>query len=228
MGVAVMRRRKSAPDPRAKRRHETDLQWRVRLARMDQLNWDKTETLITPETAQHGDYHDDTVMHVETGTRAETKRNRMQRPLEIMFDQGKITKEQLVAAHEITWIYEAIELVKVRSANLEARIDNSGADRDALVEGLGRIRLERVYTKWRVTLPMPKRLILDMLLSNGPLVATARVYNIPWRKARGWLIDSLDRWHDIKRREWKNVDEGDVNSIYAKLGCGRLSVPLDG
>ncbi len=60
----------------AKRPQESHWQWRSRLIREAQQERDRTEPLITSETARHGGYVDETVMHVETGTRVETKRRK--------------------------------------------------------------------------------------------------------------------------------------------------------
>lgn len=59
----------------AKRRDETDLQWRSRLARIRQEERDKAEPIITPEAERHG-YVRGTVMHIETVTRAISYRKR--------------------------------------------------------------------------------------------------------------------------------------------------------
>ena len=147
-----------------------------------------------------------------------------QSPIDRMYEIGRITIEQQAAANEIAMVVEMIERdVGVSGASLEARVDNSGGARDVLIESMGRVRLEACYSKWRDQLPMPKRLVLDMVLSNRPLVATARVYGIPYRKARKWLIGSLDRWIDFKERVWKDVDVDEINRIYQRLGHG---VPL--
>ncbi|MFX8813237.1 hypothetical protein ABTM61_20120, partial [Acinetobacter baumannii] len=80
---------------------------------------------------------------------------------------------------------EAIErAVSVKCASMEARVDHAGSARDILVERLAAVRREQTYSRWRQTLPSPKRLVLDMVLTPRSLVATARVHNVPWRRAR--------------------------------------------
>lgn len=152
--------------------------------------------------------------------------NRRQSPIDRMYESGQITIEQQAAATEIAVVAEAIErMAGVRGASLEARVDNEGASRDVLLETLSRIRLEATYTAWRNQLPMPRRMYLDMILTNRSLVATARVYGAPWRPTRARLLRALDRWHDLKEITWRTVDEGDVQRIYAKLGEGILLPP---
>ena len=153
--------------------------------------------------------------------------NSRQSPIDRMYESGQITIEQQNAATEISIVAEAIERdVNVRGASLEARVDNSGAGRDVLVETLGRVRLELTYSYWRQHLPMPRRMILDMVLTNRPLVATARAYGVPWRKARKWLIAALDRWIDFKERIWTRVDVEEVERAYRMLGAGILLPPM--
>lgn len=149
--------------------------------------------------------------------------NRRQSPIGRLYESGAIDDDQHNAAEEIATVAEMIErAVSVRGASLEARVDNSGAGKDKLVEHLVRVRLEVTYSAWRLRLPMPRRMVLDMLLTNQPLTATARAYKVPWRKARKVLIDAIDRWIDIKERVWSSVEPDDVESVYRKLGGGTL------
>lgn len=139
-----------------------------------------------------------------------------------MYETGQITIEQQSAWNEIITIYEAIASnVDVRSAAIKARVDGEGTH-DELIEGLARIRLERVYSEWRERLPVPRQMVLDMILSPRSLVATGRVFNVPWRKARARLIHALDDWSQLKEKTWRMIDEKDVTDIYARIGCGRL------
>lgn len=151
---------------------------------------------------------------------------RIQTPLSRMYERGELSDDQWRASTEIAAVAEMIELdVCVRGASLEARVDNAGASRDHLIESLGRVRLERTYTRWRNQLPMPRRMYLDMILSNRSLVATARVYGQPWRKARQRMLTALNAWDSIKEVVWKDTDAEDVAAIYAKLGCGAILPP---
>ena len=210
-------------DIREKRPHETHFEWRSRITALDQLERDRSEPLISPETERHGRYSEEFVTHVETNTKALTVRNRMTSGIARMFADGGIDDVQFASAIEIAYIAEAIERnVSVRCASLESRVDGSGSARNALLERMAQVRREKAYGEWHQTLPMPKRLVLDMILTTQPLVATARAYRVPWRKARGHLIDALDRWIDIRERVWRRIDEHEVLARYARLGDGEL------
>lgn len=55
-------RNRAKVDPLAKRAHETDLQWRSRIAREKQEARKAGQPLVTPEAARHGDYVDTLVL----------------------------------------------------------------------------------------------------------------------------------------------------------------------
>ena len=140
---------------------------------------------------------------------------------------GKVTIDELAAAQEIIDIAEMIERgVSVRSASLEARVDGSGSGRDVLVEGLGRIRAEVAYTAWRQHIPMPRAMILDMIVRDKPYVAAARAYNLNYRTARKRLISSLRLWMELKDAAYRDVTDDAVQAVYARLGEGALAHPL--
>ncbi|WP_260928201.1 hypothetical protein [Novosphingobium sp. 9] len=186
----------------------------------------KTETQQfdpTPEQRQHAPYHRDEILHVETFTRAIVHRVRHVSSFRAMRDKEQISDDQYQAALEIAFVAEMIERnVSVRGASLEARVDHSGSARNALVERLGLIRAEKAYTDWRQTLPMPKRMVIDMVIEDVSLVSIARRYRVGWIKARKCLLAALDRWENIRAKTWKDVDERDVLWRYARLGDGEL------
>ena len=151
---------------------------------------------------------------------------RRQSPLARMYDRGEISDDQFQAYREIERISEVIKRgVDVRSASIEARVDNGRGDRDVLVESLALIRLERAFTVWRDKLPMPRQMILDVIETNRALAATARVYRKDEKTIRKWVKRALDSWADDKAAAWKNIDAEDVRDIYARLGCGDLLPP---
>lgn len=162
--------------------------------------------------------------HVDTNTKAQTKRRRRHgSSLSTMRDKGQLSEEQYQAACEIAFAAEMIERsVSVRCASLEARVDSSGSARDALIEKLGAVRFEMAYSQWRSRLPMPRRMVVDMVIESSSLVSIARVYNTPWRRAREMLLRSLDHWPAVKERIWRDVEERDVLWRYARIGCGEL------
>lgn len=214
-----MARGRTAPTDHERRLpHETMGQWRARLAIDRQMARKAGEPLIPAEAEHHGDYAEEFITHVETNTKAWTKRNRTSSALAIMHERGAITPAQFFAAAQIAMTAELIErAVCVKCASLEARVDQSGSARDHSIERLGIVRREQTYTRWRLTLPSPKRLVIDMVVSERPLVATARVYRVPWRKARMLLVDALDRWIEIERRVARDLDQDDLDRANRRL-----------
>jgi hypothetical protein len=211
-----------------KRRGETHEEWR---ARLDNLLAGRPfgESLLPAEAERHGDYVERFVTHVETNTKAQTKRNNLVTPLDRMFEDGQLTAEQHQAVGEIQLICESIQRsAGMRGASFKARVDNEGAGRDALIESLGRVRLEVLYSKWRKQLPMPRQMYLDIIVTGHALKASSRSHNHPWRKTRKRMIDALDRWNALRERTWSNVDRDDVEVVYRKLGCGVLTRPREG
>ena len=205
-------------DPDRRLSHETTAQWKLRLAIDRQMARNAGEPLIPLEAEAQADYGDGFIVHVETNTKAWTKRNRTTSPIATMHERGQLTAMQFAAAGQIAFTAEAIErAVSVKCASMEARVDHSGSGRDVLVERLAAVRREQTYTLWRRTLPTPKRLVLDMVLTPRSLVATARVYNVPWRRARMFLLDALDRWSDIEERVWRDIDIDYLNAAIARL-----------
>ena len=159
----------------------------------------------------------------ETHERASKVR---QSPIHRMHALGKITNDQLLAAQEIAGVVEMIERgVSVKSASLEARVDCSNSARDGLIESLGRIRLEVTYRAWRQAIPMPRRMIIDILTSTASYVRIAAKHGLAWRTARRRLVTALDMWLDYRELVRDTIDERDVAARYARLGEGVLLPP---
>lgn len=186
-------------DERRKRPGETHAQWQARIENFDLMNQVIDGPLVTPEAQTHGEYRLDFVMHIETYTLAYTQRNHRFGPFDDLLDRGTIDKDQYEAAMQIQMVSERIgRSVSVRGASLEARVDNSrGSSSLFLAERLIDVQLEIAFTRWRQRLPVPRSMILDMILMSGPLFRKARSYGIGWPKARKWLIRSLDNWIEI-------------------------------
>lgn len=214
---------KQTTDLRSKRRFETHFEHQNRLAEMTDFEREYGEPIVPAEWQQHGDFDDTFITHVETNTMAKTKRRRSANGLARLHENGHIDADQLAAAVEIAEVAEMIQrMVSVRGASLEARVDNSGSAKPMLEEYLARIRAERTYALWRQRLPRPKRMILDMLLVDRDLFATARVYRMGWPRARRLLIDALDRWNNLRDKIGDEIGEREAEAAYARLGEGRL------
>lgn len=149
-----------------------------------------------------------------------------QSALSRMHALGKISADDWAAAQEIAAVVEGIERqVGVRSASLEARVDHSGSGRDALVESLGRVRKEVAYRAWRMAIPHPKRMVLDMIVEDKGYVAVARRYRMHWRTARKILISALRMWPTFHEIATRDVDREDLRALYRRLGEGYVLPP---
>ncbi|NML88741.1 hypothetical protein HHL26_06625 [Sphingobium sp. TB-6] len=108
---------------------------------------------------------------------------------------GTIDKDQLEWAAQIANVYRSLEAdVAVKVASLEARVDQSrGGGRAA--EGVLRVRMHLAYGYWRDLLPMPKQMVLDMIVGDAVgFTVAARRYRVHNRRARRELIAAIDRW----------------------------------
>ena len=202
-----------------KERSETAEQRRVRNLLAD----DRAEHLIPPEALAQGDFADVTVV-ADDQSQATVKRNRITNPMLALYERGSITEEQFEASVEIARVAEIIaQAVGMRSASLEARVDNSGSAKDLLIEHIGRVRLEATYSKWRDRLPMPKRLVIDMVVEQRPIFATARRYRVGHPRARIWLVRALDRWIELREKLQVEIDEQEVAAAHYRAGGGVLA-----
>ncbi len=209
-------------DERAKKRGETNAEWQARIEQYDLINQVIDGPLVTPEAEQHGDYRSQFVMHIESYTLAYTRKNHEFSPFDDLLDRGTITKEQYEAAMQIQMVAERIgRAASVRSASLEARVDNSRGG-DLLVERLVNVQFEVAYSRWRQFLPVPKSMILDMILMSGPLKNKARSYGMGWPKARKRLLDALDSWIRKRDEAVSKIDENDLKSAHFRVGGGLI------
>lgn len=169
------------------------------------------------EQRNHAVYHEDDIIHVETFTRATVHRIRQQSSMRKLLDDGQITAGQYYAAQSIAHVAEMIQRnVSVQCASLEARVDCAGSGRDILVERLGMVRMEAVYTKWRTSIAMPRRMVVDMVLEDRSLFTTARVHGVGWPRAKRLLGNALDHWNTLMERACKDIDQGDVDRAHAR------------
>lgn len=176
----------------------------------------------TPEAEQHGDYAEVTVV-AEDRSMATVKRNRRINPMMALYESGTIDEAQFEAAIEISRVAEEIQrTVGMRSASLEARVDNSGSAKNLLIEQVSRVRLEATYNKWRSRLPMPKRMVIDMVVEERPLFATARRFKLGYPKARNILINALNNWIEIRDEVLREIDEHGVMIAQLRAGGGLI------
>ncbi|MEO0699971.1 MAG: hypothetical protein AAFY81_09705 [Pseudomonadota bacterium] len=208
-------------DPRAKRPDENDLQWRSRLAREDEAKRRKGEGIVTPETLAQGGLKSDFVWHGDTSARADTLRRQSRSSLSDMHSRGSITDEQLNSARTIAEIAEMIERnVRVGTSSVEARVDCSGSARDALFESLRMVRAEAAYSEWRVRLPLPRRLVIDMVIEDSGFKAIARRHNTKWADARERLLRALDDWPGVHDRYCRMIGREEIERRHEVLRKG--------
>lgn len=188
--------------------------WQSRLARERQEVRDRMAPIVPAEALQHGEYEQATIIHVETGTRVETVRRGIS-SLVRMHGNGTLTNDQYGAAMRIQRVAERIGRdVSTRSANLEGWVDNSSGPKGMLSERLSQVHDEMAYSKWRLTLPMPRQMILDMILVDRPLSRTARLYRMDWPRAKRLFLASLDKWGEIY--QGIHVTRQDVDNAHAR------------
>lgn len=220
-GIMVKAKRKTggAPmSPKAKLPGETHLQWVARVTQIEHAEATRTEPLVTPEAQQHATYEPATVTDPNGGT-ARTLRNRQMSAIALMHERGHITEEQLHAAQQIADVAERIERsVSTRAHSLEPRVDQSGGARDPGIESLSRVRMERTYSAWRDRLPMPKRLVLDMVLADRAFTRIAQRHNVAPSRAKRLLVNALDNWIEIRAKVYKLIEQEDVDRAHEQLG----------
>lgn len=201
---------KRGNDPLAKRKDETDLQWRSRVARTQETRRKQGEDIVTPETLAQGGLESGYSPDQE---RARTYRRRTTSSLARLAMRGVITDDQLYAAQELALISERIGRdVATASGNLSARVDNGSGNRDHAAESLRRVQIEQAYSRWRLAIPLPRQMILDMVREDNQLAAIARGYHRSWVTAIGMLREALDEWGRFKREAFDTITQDDVDA----------------
>lgn len=172
----------------------------------------------TPEQMRQADYVRSEIMHVESFTRATVHRVRQASSLLHLLDNGQLNAGQYFSALQIASVAEQIErAVAVKCASLEARVDHANSGRDVLVERIGAVRLERAYTEWRQRLPMPRRMVIDMVLTDRTLKATAARYRMGWPRAKARLADALDLWAELIGKAMREIEQVDLDRAQARV-----------
>lgn len=203
-------------DPNARRRGESNLEWRARLARQQETDRKAGEDVVTPEAAAKG--LDRATVQDEEGRNWNSYRRKTRSALEYMRQQGNLTDEQYFSAQRIAQIAEMLQSsVALGCASMEARVDCSGSARDALNESLYRVRAEGAYTEWRSKLPLPRRMVIDMVTRDSGLAEIAATHNMGWPRARKVLVDALEAWPDIFAKYCGQIDQEDLDQQHARL-----------
>lgn len=174
----------------------------------------------TPEQLAAGSFELVGVTHVDevqTTSRA-YRRCKSQSSLERMRDRGAITDDALTAARQIAMVAEYLErTTAARCASMEARVDCSGSPEAQVNESLLMVRLEAAYSEWRASLPLPRRMIIDMVTQDSALADIARSYGRSWVSARAVLVKELERWPEVAKRYAKSIRHEDLVIAHARL-----------
>lgn len=166
----------------------------------------------TPEWFQHGDSQTFTP-ELPDGTVRDIKsvRRKSQSPWLRMVEAGQIAPEIFAAAQSIAYVHERISRAGgLKSGSLQARVDQCRNNGDLLIERLADVHDEIAYSAWRNRLPMPRRMFLDMVLSDAPLSSTAKKYRMGWRKARKLLITHLEKYLEIREKVGRSIKPEDL------------------
>lgn len=160
----------------------------------------------TPETWDRDGKHSDALVQMEKN--------------------GTITKDEREWAAQIANVHRSIESeVAVKVASLEARVDSSSRP-PAVAERIHRVRMHRAYTIWRAMLPVPRDLVLDMIVGDavGYTVAAKR-FGVHNRKAKRLLIEAIQRWPLSVAHAFSIVDEAAVNAMNDARDPGLMLLP---
>lgn len=211
-----MAKGKKKHDPDAKRPDETDLQWRSRMARKQETQRKFGEGIVTPETLAQGGL--EKIIAPNGANRDTTLKRRTASSLARLESRGVITSEQLWAAQEIALEAERLEApLRAKTMGMVDRVDCGGSARDPHAESLHRVRMARAYSTWRLRIPLPRRMVIDMVMQDYRLAAIAASYNRSWRKAIVVLKYCLDMWAEEKRAAFDGIDQEDVDAAIAKV-----------
>lgn len=136
-----------------------------------------------------------------------------------LHQSGVINDDQLAWSQEIAAVAATIGAdVNIGIGSYEPRIDKGERQIDVVAEGVGRVRREMAYTRWRKMLPTPKRAVLDMIVGDAiGFTVAARRYRVHNRKAKSWLLDALDRWPECLDWAFKQVDAAELAAAQAGL-----------
>jgi len=198
---------------------ETRIEHTMRCARMKADARNRDDPLLTPEMASRGLFLDETVMHVETNTRVETKRRRQASALQTLHEAGRLTNHQFEAAENIASASRAIRgEVRVRGSSVEARVDCNGSATQHLIEHIRQAHLARAYRRWWASgVRVPRAMILEMIVQDAGLKRIARQHRVGWPRAERMLRDSLDSFNCILERVMHEIDQRDLEAFHMRL-----------
>lgn len=211
-----MAKGRTKQDPLARRAGETIWEWRSRLAAQAEAEERRGQDTVTPEAKRHG--LTEGLVKDDEGRTWQSYRRKSRSALAYMRERGNLTDDQFYSAQRIAEIAEMLQRsVGIGCASLEARVDCSGSARDALNESLYRVRAEGAYTEWRSKLPLPRRMVIDMVTQDSGLKAIASQHSMGWPKAQEILKAALDLWPETFAKYVGRIDQDDLDRQHARL-----------
>lgn len=114
----------------AKRKDETEWEFRSRLARVRQEARDRAEPIVPVEAERHGDYQRGFVTHVETATKAHTMRNYASDPVKRWEKAGALSTTQLAAIELCRTLWERAGIQQRVTANYGERLPPTASAED--------------------------------------------------------------------------------------------------
>lgn len=211
-----MAKGRTKQDPLARRAGETIWEWRSRLAAQADAQERRGQDTVTPEAKRHG--LTEGLVKDDEGRTWQSYRRKSRSALAYMRERGNLTDDQFYSAQRIAEIAEMLQRsVGIGCASLEARVDCSGSARDALNESLYRVRAEGAYTEWRAKLPLPRRMVIDMVTQDSGLKAIASQHSMGWPKAQEILKAALDLWPETFAKYVGRIDQDDLDRQHARL-----------
>tara|TARA_R110002072_G_scaffold38314_4_gene110895 strand:+ start:6441 stop:7088 length:648 start_codon:yes stop_codon:yes gene_type:complete len=135
-----------------------------------------------------------------------------------LYEAGQLSADQLAASQEIRTVAERIGMdVKVGTCSLEARVDNGRKGSALFFERLGAVRAEVAYGHWRRAQGDKALPLLEMIVHDQSLSATARAYGMRKETARELLSRALDAWSDYIGAACNAIDQAEMLAAQAGL-----------
>ena len=135
-----------------------------------------------------------------------------------LYLSGTISLGELGAAEEIAAAAERIgAAVGVRTMSMETRVDGGGFGDGSFWEGLGQVRREMAYRRWRSDLGRHAGAIEDLIIRDIGLVETAAAHRMGVRRLRGLLLIALGAWPMHCRWVREEVNDDDLTRAHARI-----------
>jgi hypothetical protein len=146
-----------------------------------------------------------------------------------LFLRGTINSDELAWAAEIRIVHDRIAgEVRIATASLETRVDQSRTGDGTFFEKLGAVRAEVAYTRWRAWLGClnagrgvvrggAAAPVLAMIAGDEGVNQVAARFSCDKRTATRLLIEALDAWPGFQRDACDDVDEATLLAAQAAI-----------